>query len=196
MIQQFHDRSEAGHLLAQKLQPHYATEPNLLVLGLPRGGVPIAYEVAQLLDAPLDICIVRKLGVPGDKELAMGAISSHGIMILDEELVDELKISQNAVKQVILTEQQELERRERVYRGSRPFPDLANRTIILVDDGIATGSTLKAALSTIQAQKPKQIVVAVPIAPPDICSELKEQVDELVCLFSSLLSVWKNPCHF
>ncbi len=155
-----------------------------LVLGLPRGGVPVAYEVAKVLHAPLDICIVRKLGVPGHKELGMGAIATGGIMLLNEALVRELKISQKALEQVAAREQQELERRERVYRGERSAPDLSHRTIILVDDGIATGSTIKAAISTIKQQQPERIIVAVPVAPPEVCQELKAEVDEVVCLLT------------
>ena len=184
MTKQFRDRREAGRLLAKQLKLNYTNRPDVLVLGLPRGGVPVAYEVAKVLHAPLDICIVRKLGTPGHKELAMGAISTGGIMLLNEDLVRSLKISQKAIEQVAVKEWQELERRDRLYRGSRPVPDLGHRTIILVDDGIATGSTLKAALSTIKQQQPKRIVVAVPVAPPDVCKELKEEVDEVVCLLT------------
>ena len=184
MTKQFRDRTQAGRLLAKQLQPNYVNCSDLLVLGLPRGGVPVAYEVAKVLHAPLDICIVRKLGVPGHKELAMGAIGTGGIMVLNEDLVRSLRISQKAIEQVVVREWQELERRDRVYRGSRPVPDFGHRTIILVDDGIATGSTLKAALSNIKQQQPKRIIVAVPVAPPDVCKELKEEVDEVVCLLT------------
>ena len=184
MTQQFSDRTEAGRLLAKQLKPNYSNCPDLLVLGLPRGGVPVAHEIAQVLHAPLDICIVRKLGVPGHKELAMGAIATGGVIVLNEDLVRSLRISQKAIEQVVVREWQELERRDRLYRGSRPVPDLGDRTIILVDDGIATGSTLKAALSTIKQQQPKRIVIAVPVASTDVCNELKEEVDEVVCLFT------------
>ncbi len=184
MTKQFRNRIQAGRFLAQQLKPTYANRSDVLVLGLPRGGVPVAYEIAKVLDAPLDICIVRKLGVPGHKELAMGAIATGEVMILNEGLVGSLGISQRDIKQVIAREQQELERRDRLYRGSRPAPDLRERTIIVVDDGIATGSTLKAALSTIKQQQPKRIVVAVPVAPPDVCNELNQEVDEVVCLLT------------
>jgi len=184
MTKQFSDRTEAGRLLAKQLKPNYANCPDLLVLGLPRGGVPVAYEIAKVLHAPLDICIVRKLGVPGHKELAMGAIATGGMMVLNEDLVHSLGISQKSIEQVVVREWQELQRRDRLYRGSRPIPDLGHRTIILVDDGIATGSTLKAALSTIQQQQPKHIVIAVPVAPPDVCNELKAEVNEVVCLLT------------
>jgi putative phosphoribosyl transferase len=146
--------------------------------------VPVAYEVAKVIHAPLDICIVRKLGVPGHKELAMGAIATGGIMVLNEALVSSLRISPKAIEEVATQEQQELERRDRVYRGDRPVPDLSHRTIILVDDGIATGSTIKAAISTIKQQQPERIIVAVPVAPPEVYKELKTEVDEVICLLT------------
>ena len=191
MTEQFHDRLDAGRLLAQQLIPTYGKERDVIVLGLPRGGVPVASEIAKALHAPLDICIVRKLGVPVDRELAMGAIASGGIMILNEDLVSSLNISQPEIEEVIVRERQELERRDRLYRGDRPVPDLRDRTVIVVDDGIATGATLKAALSVIKQQQPKKIVVAVPVAPPDICHELNQEVDEVVCLLTpkSLCSI-------
>ena len=182
MIRYFRDRAEAGRLLASRLKKDYANKPDVLVLGLPRGGLPVAYQIAKVLHAPLDICVVRKLGVPGRKEVAMGAITTGGIMELNQDLVAELKISDSAIKKVIVREWQELERREKVYRGDHPLPDLSDRTIILVDDGIATGLTLKAAISIIKQQQPKEIVVAVPVAPPDICEELEAEVNEFVCL--------------
>jgi putative phosphoribosyl transferase len=184
MTKQFQDRIEAGRLLAKRLKATYADRSDVLVLGLPRGGVPVAYEVAKVLHAPLDICIVRKLGVPGNKELAMGAIALGGIMVMNENLVKSLTISQKAMAKVVATEQQELERRDHLYRGTRPVPDLSHRTIIIIDDGIATGSTLKAALSIIKQQQPERIVVAVPVAPPQIRQQLKREVDEVVCLLT------------
>ena len=194
MIEQFQDRIQAGRLLARQLKPTYANRSDVLVLGLPRGGVPVAYEIAEVLHAPLDICIVRKLGVPGHQELAMGAIATGGIRVLNEALVSSLRISPTAIAQVIAREKQELERRDRHYRGSRPAPDLRDRIVIMVDDGIATGSTLKAALSAISQQQPKRIVIAVPIAPPDVCQELNQAVDEVVCLLTpkwlSSISLW------
>jgi putative phosphoribosyl transferase len=180
----FRNRTEAGRLLAQRLSSTYANRPDVLVLGLPRGGVPVAYEVARVLHAPLDICIVRKLGVPGHEELAMGAIASGDTIVLNESVVQSLRISQTAIERVTAAERQELERRDRLYRGTRPIPDLSHRTIILIDDGIATGSTIKAALSTIKQQQPDRIVVAVPVAPPDVCIELKAEADEVVCLLT------------
>ncbi len=194
MIRYFRDRLEAGRLLAKKLKIDYANKPDVLVLGLPRGGVPVAYKVASVLHAPLDICVVRKLGEPGYKEVAMGAIGTGGIMLLERDVVEELKIDEKTLKHILVREWQELERREKVYRGSRPLPDLSERTIILVDDGIATGWSMKAAISIIKQQQPKEIVVAVPVAPPDIYEELKEEVDEVVCLIAPkplrALSLW------
>ncbi len=194
MIRYFRDRSQAGRLLAQKLKADYANKPDVLVLGLPRGGVPPAYQVAKVLNAPLDICLVRKLGEPGAKEIAIGAIGTGGIMLLDSDLVEELKIAEKTLKQIIVREWQELERREKVYRGSRPLPDLSEHTIILVDDGIATGWSMKAAISIVKQQQPKRIVVAVPIAFPDVYEELKEEVDEVVCLIAPkplrAISLW------
>lgn len=184
MTKKFDDRFDAGRLLAQQLKLNYSKRKDVIILGLPRGGVPIAAEVAKALHAPLDICIVRKLGVPKDREVAMGAIASGGITILNEDLVQSLNISQLEIEQVIVREWQELERRERLYRGDRPVPNLHNRTVILVDDGMATGSTLKAALSLIKQQQPKEIVVAVPVAPPDVCNELSQEVDAVVCLLT------------
>lgn len=181
MSRVFRNRTEAGQLLAKKLTV-YTNRKDVLVLGLPRGGVPVGFEVAKALILPLDICIVRKLGVPGHSELAMGALASGDVMVLNKELVKEIGISQEAINQVAAREKQELLRRERTYRGKRLIPNLKNRTIILIDDGIATGSTLRAAISTLRRQQPKSIVVAVPVAPPLTCNELKKEVDEVVCL--------------
>lgn len=180
----FYNRSEAGRLLAQKLKPIYANRSEVIVLGLPRGGIPVAYEIAKVLNAPLDICLVRKLGVPGHQELAMGAISTGTVVIINEDIVTSLGISKQEIEQVATQEWQELKRRDLVYRGDRPVANLNHRIVILVDDGIATGSTLKAALTTIRQQQPKRIVVAVPVASPDICQELKDEVDEVVCLLT------------
>ncbi|MEM8829853.1 MAG: phosphoribosyltransferase [Cyanobacteria bacterium P01_G01_bin.19] len=188
------DRIQAGRLLAQQLKPNYADHPDVSILALPRGGVPVAFEIAEILHAPLDVCIVRKLGVPGYQELAMGAIASEGTKVINEDLVRSLKISPIAIDIVTEREQRELERRDRLYRGSRPLLDLSDRTVIIVDDGIATGSTLKAALSTIKQQQPQRIVVAVPVAPPNVCRELEREVDEVVCLLTprwfNSISLW------
>jgi putative phosphoribosyl transferase len=181
MIETLRNRTEAGQLLAKKLTA-YANRSDVLVLGLPRGGVPVAFEIATAINAPLDICIVRKLGVPGHEELAMGAIAMGGVMVLNEEVVRGAKIAQPIIERVAAREKRELARRDRLYRGDRPFPELRGLTVILVDDGIATGSTLQAAIAIVERQQPKSIVVAVPVAPQSTCDELKGQVDEVVCL--------------
>jgi putative phosphoribosyl transferase len=176
----FQDRSEAGRLLADRLRK-YQDRPDVLVLALPRGGVPVAYEVAKALNVPLDVFIVRKLGVPGYEELAMGAIATGGIRVLNDELIRQLNIPKEFIDVVAAKEQQELERRERLYRGDRPAPDIHGKTVIVVDDGLATGSTMKVALSALRQQQPKQLIVAVPTAPPDTCDSLREVADEVIC---------------
>src|SRR5919199_5705821 len=155
----FRDRRDAGKKLAQKLL-HYANQPDVIMLALPRGGVPVAYEVALALNAPLDIFLVRKLGLPGQEELAMGAIATGGVTVLNSAVVDTLRIPDDVIEQVAAQEQRELERRERLYRGDRPPPDVRNKTIILVDDGLATGSTMRAAAAALREQRPERIVVA------------------------------------
>lgn len=179
----FHDRAEAGRKLAARLMT-YAHRSDVLVLGLPRGGVPVAYEVARALQAPLDLLVVRKLGVPYREELAMGAIASGGVRVLNEEVVQTLGISEEVIEAVIATEQQELLRRELIYRGDRPAPELRRRIVILVDDGMATGATMRAATLVVRAQQPARVVVAIPVAAPAICQELCAEVDELVCLLT------------
>ena len=179
----FHDRKEAGQLLAQRLL-HYANRPDVLVLGLPRGGVPVAYEVAQALHAPLDVMLVRKLGVPGQEELAMGAIASGGRRVLNAEVVQGLGIPPRVLEAVTAREQRELARRERLYRGDRPGFDVRGRTVILVDDGLATGATMRAAIAALRQQQPARVVVAVPVAPPSVCQELRAVADEVVCLLT------------
>jgi putative phosphoribosyl transferase len=181
MKQRFHDRTEAGKLLAAQLS-EYADRSDVWVLGLPRGGVPVAYEIAQALNLPLDICLVRKLGVPGQPELAMGAIAPDDIMVLNHEILKSIGISRPALQQVIEDEKQELERRDRAYRGNCPEPDVQGKTAILVDDGIATGSTLRAAIATLRQKNPKEIVVAVPVAPVSTCESLRAIVDKIICL--------------
>jgi putative phosphoribosyl transferase len=181
MKQRFHDRTEAGKLLAAQLG-EYADRSDVWVLGLPRGGVPVAYEIAQALNLPLDICLVRKLGVPGQPELAMGAIAPDDVMVLNHEILKSIGISRPALQQVIEDEKQELERRDRAYRENRPDPDLQGKTVILVDDGIATGSTLRAAIATLRQKNPKEIVVAVPVAPVSTCESLRAIVDKIICL--------------
>jgi len=180
MADRFRDRSEAGQILAAKLSA-YANRPDVLVLGLPRGGVPVAFEVARALDAPLDVFLVRKLGVPGHEELAMGAIASGGVVVLNDAVVRALGIPDSAIDAVAADEQRELDRRERSYRDARPPPDVRDRTVILVDDGLATGSTMRAAAAALCEQHPDRLVVAVPVAAPETCDELASEVDEIVC---------------
>lgn len=177
----FKNRSEAGRFLAQKLA-EYANNPNVVVLALPRGGVPVAYEVAQALKAPLDIFVVRKLGVPGYDELAMGAIATGGTRILNNTVVDYLDISDEAIEAVAGREQRELERRERLYRGARPALDVRGRTVIIVDDGMATGSTMRAAVRALRQQMPEKIIVAVPVGARETCGSFAKEVDTMcVC---------------
>jgi predicted phosphoribosyltransferase len=178
--QLFRDRTEAGQVLAQKLAA-YAKRPDVIVLALPRGGVPVAYEVARALDAPLDVFVVRKLGVPGHEELAMGAVATGGGRVLNEELVGALAIPQHVIDAVAARQTQELIRRERLYRGGLPPLDVRGRTIILVDDGLATGATMLAAVAALQKHQPARIVVAVPTASSETCEKLRMKVDEVVC---------------
>jgi erythromycin esterase-like protein/adenine/guanine phosphoribosyltransferase-like PRPP-binding protein len=176
----FRDRSEAGRVLAEKLA-HYANRPDVLVLALPRGGVPVAYEVARALGAPLDVFVVRKLGVPGYEELAMGAVATGGVRVLNDNIVAGLHIPDYLIDAVANRELEELRRRERVYRGGRPPPDVRGRTVILVDDGLATGATMQAAVKALRQLQPARIVVAVPTASPDTCEALRAEVDEVIC---------------
>src|SRR3981081_1692332 len=176
----FRDRREAGRLLAAKLSG-YANRPDLLVLALPRGGVPVAYEVARALGAPMDVFVVRKLGVPGYEELAMGAVATGGVGVRNDTLIDRLGLHEQIVEAVAARELQELARRERLYRRGRPPPDVRGRTVILVDDGLATGATMHAAIQALRRQNPARIVVAVPTASPDTCEEMKTQADEVIC---------------
>jgi predicted phosphoribosyltransferase len=177
----FADRTDAGRQLAEQLAI-YAGRPDVVVLALPRGGVPVAFEVAQALQAPLDVFLVRKLGVPGHEELAMGAIASGGVRVLNEDVVATLRIPQEALDEAAGAEAQELERREAAYRDGRPAPSVRNRITILIDDGLATGSSMRAAVIALRQLGPKKIVVAVPVAAADTCASVKELVDEVVCL--------------
>src|SRR5436305_7598261 len=176
----YRDRIDAGKQLAARLTD-YADRDDVLVLALPRGGVPVAYEVAQALRAPLDIFLVRKLGVPGHEELAMGAIATGGVRVLNDDVVDYLGIPGEVIDAVAADELRELERREHAYRGDRPEPDVRGKTIILVDDGLATGSTMRAAASALRRQDPARIVVAVPVSAPQTCNEYRMGVDEIIC---------------
>jgi putative phosphoribosyl transferase len=181
MNARFRDRTEAGKQLATRLKA-YTNQTDVLVLGLPRGGVPVAYEVARALNLPLDICLVRKLGVPGHSELAMGAIAAGGVRILNYDIIRGLGISDKMLERVAARELRELQRRDRVYRGDRPQPEIRDRTVILVDDGLATGATIRAAIAVLRSQQPKKIIVAVPVAPISAYQELETEVDEVVCL--------------
>jgi putative phosphoribosyl transferase len=176
----FRDRADAGRQLAARLGA-YANQTDTLVLGLPRGGVPVAFEVAQALNAPLDVFVVRKLGLPSQEELAIGAIASGGILVLNSEVVDLLRIPEQVIGTVAAQEQRELERRERRYRDDRAPPIVRGKRVILVDDGLATGATMRAAANALREQQPARIIVAVPIAAPEICDEFRDEVDEVVC---------------
>ena len=177
----FQDRTDAGRQLAEELLS-YAGRDDVIVLALPRGGVPVAFEVAQRLGVPLDVFVVRKLGVPGHEELAMGAIASGGIRVLNEDVLYVLPDAQSIVEMVTAIEREELKRRERDYRGDRPAPEVRGRTVILVDDGLATGATMRAAAAALRQQDAAKIIVAVPVGAPGTCHEIKSVADEVVCL--------------
>ena len=186
----FQDRTDAGQVLAGLLDRYRrrpppwgggAAEPDVVVLGLPRGGVPVAAEVARGLEAPLDVFVVRKLGVPGHDELAMGAIASGGVRVLNRNVVEALDIGQDVIEAVAARELKELERRDLAYRDDRPPPDVTGKVVIVVDDGLATGSTMRAAVAALRAQNPSRIVVAVPVGSPITCRELEAEADEVVC---------------
>ena len=181
MERAFSNRAEAGRQLAEKLDK-YAGRKDVIVLGLPRGGVPVAYEVAKRLRAPLDVFIVRKLGVPGFEELAAGAIASGGVRVLNEEVMRAIPYAEEAIEAVTVRETAELERREQIYREGRPSPELRDRVVILVDDGLATGATMRAAVKALRQQGAAKIVVAVPVGPPDTCREIEQEADETICL--------------
>ena len=180
----FRDRTEAGQRLGTRLKE--LVDGNAVVLALPRGGVPVGFEVAQSLDAPLDIFVVRKLGTPGHEELAMGAIASGGIRVLNREVVQALGVPQQQIDAVAEKEARELERREREYRGNRGPVDVRGRTAILVDDGLATGSTMRAAVAALRQERPEQVFVAVPVAARATCADLQEDADEVICLYTPM----------
>lgn len=193
MTIRFRDRQAAGIQLAKALSV-YDKQPNTLVLGLPRGGVPVAYEVARALQLPLDICLVRKLGLPGYPELAMGAISLGGVRTFNYDVIDSFQVSEDAIESVAQSELQELERRNRLYRGHRPPSEVAGRRVILIDDGLATGSTMQAAIAVINAQQPEEIVVAVPVSPLNTYWKIRRQVSWVICLSTpdpfSAIGLW------
>jgi len=176
----FPNRAEAGRFLATKLSK-YSGRDDVIVLGLPRGGVPVAFEVAQSLRVPLDVFIVRKLGVPGFEELAAGAIASGGVRVLNPDVVNALPNAGEIIESVTQRETAELERREHEYRNGRPAPEITGRTVILIDDGLATGATMRAAVKALRQRGAVRIVVAVPVGPPDTCKELEDVADEVVC---------------
>ncbi|MFN0120556.1 MAG: phosphoribosyltransferase [Blastocatellia bacterium] len=181
MTRRFRDRAEAGQLLAEQLRA-YAGRPDVLVLALPRGGVPVGYEIAMALGVPLDVMIVRKLGTPGQEELALGAIASGGVRVMNADALPLLSLSGEDLARVIAREQRELERRERLYRGQRPFPDIHGKTVLLVDDGIATGATMRAAVAALKQMQPAKIVVATPVAAPSACAEIRAGNAQGLCV--------------
>ena len=176
----FTDRRHAGRVLASRLTK-YAGRNDVIVLALPRGGVPVASEVASALSAPMDVFLVRKLGTPGHRELAMGAIASGGVRVVNEDVVQWYGISEAAIDRIAREEQEELKRRERAYRDDRPAPDLTNKIVVLIDDGLATGSTMRAAAQAVQAHRPARVVIAVPVGAPQTCAELAVCADEVIC---------------
>jgi putative phosphoribosyl transferase len=176
----FRDRREAGRLLAQRLGAYKGRE-DLLVLALPRGGVPVGFEVARELQAPLDVLLVRKLGLPGHEELAIGAVATGGIRVVDESLLAQFGISRATLEQIAEREQLELQRREQAYRGALPPHEVRGKTVLLVDDGLATGSSMRAAVLALRQSAPARLVVAVPVAPPSTCAALREEADDVVC---------------
>jgi putative phosphoribosyl transferase len=184
----FRDRTEAGRHLAELLRD-YAGRDDVVVLALPRGGVPVAYEVAKALGAPLDVFVVRKLGLPGHPELAMGAIATGGVLVLDENIVRRLGINEAEIRRTVDAELRELERREAAYRGDRGPRELAGKTVILVDDGLATGATMRAAALAVRKYDPARIVVAVPVASEQTCNEFRDDVDDVIC------AVTPRPFH-
>ena len=177
----FEDRKQAGKRLAERLT-RYAGRKDVAVLGLARGGLPVAFEVAKALHAPLDVFIVRKLGVPGHSELAMGAIASGGVRVMNDDVVRSLSITSDQIETIATEEQSELERREREYRGDAERMDVSGKTVILVDDGLATGASMRAAVEALRQRQPEHIVVAVPAAAPSVCRAFENEVDEVVCL--------------
>jgi putative phosphoribosyl transferase len=180
MAPPFADRADAGRRLAEALGA-YAGRDDVIVLGLPRGGVPVAAEVARSLPAPLDVCVVRKLGVPGDEELALGAIATGGVLVLNDRVVADLHLSEQAIADVAAVELAELRRRELAYRGERPPVDIARRTVLVIDDGLATGATMRAAVRAVRMRAPARVVVAVPVAAAETCAALGPDVDDVVC---------------
>lgn len=189
----FKDRVDAGKKLAKRLE-NFAGRKDVIVLALPRGGVPIAFEVAKAINAPLDVFLVRKLGMPGQEEFAMGAIAPGGIRVRNEDVIRYGKISDETIEAVAQKENQELDRRMSEYRGTRPFPELDGRSVILVDDGLATGATMRAAVKAVKSLNPAKVIVAVPVGAMETCSEFEFEVDETICMETprslSAIGVW------
>lgn len=181
MSDRFRDRRDAGRKLARRLS-HYAGRNDVIVLALPRGGLPVGAEVAESLGAPMDVFLVRKLGVPGHEELAMGAIASGDVHVVDDRVLGQAHVQADDLARVSAQEERELRRRERLYRGDRPLPDVTGKVVILVDDGLATGSTMRAAIMGVKRLDPQAIVVGVPVAPPEICAAITKDIDEVVCV--------------
>ena len=177
----FENRRDAGKQLAKELS-EFKGQNDAIVLGLPRGGIPVAYEVAKALELPLDVFIVRKLGVPGQPELAMGAIASGDIKVMNESVVRNAGISDQQIEEVAHKEKEELKKREKAYRGARPDIDLQGKTVLIVDDGLATGASMRAAISALREHNPKKIIAAIPTAPRDTCQEFESEVDQIICL--------------
>ena len=193
-LRPFENRRQAGIALARSLT-RYAHRGDVAVLALPRGGVPVAHEVAHALAAPLDVFVVRKLGVPGHRELAMGAIASGGVTVLNQPVIRACRVPPAAIEQVAVEERQELERRERAYRGARPPIEIKGKAAILVDDGLATGSTMKAAVAAARLLAPARVVVAVPVGPAETCHDLADHVDEIVCLYTPASFEAVSQCY-
>jgi putative phosphoribosyl transferase len=180
MTTRFRDRREAGRRLAAELSA-YAGRTDVIVLALPRGGVPVGYEVATALGVPLEVFVVRKIGLPWHEELAMGALASGGVRLLDKDLIRVAGVTEEQIERITAQEQAELERREKQYRGDRPFPALEGKTVILVDDGLATGSTMRVAVAALRLEKPASIVVAVPVAALETCAGFRDVADDIIC---------------
>lgn len=181
MAERFLNRTEAGQRLAAELT-RYASRSDVLVLGLPRGGVPVAFEIAMALDAPLDVFVVRKLGMPGHEEFGIGAIASGGVRVVDESVLRAYGIDADLLDRITARERRELERREHLYRDDRPFPSVVDRVVILVDDGLATGSTMRAAIAALREEGPREVVVAAPVGAPETCAAIAKLADDVVCL--------------
>jgi predicted phosphoribosyltransferase len=182
MWRRFTNRVEAGHALGAEVARRIGKRDDVIVLGLPRGGVPVAHAVAEAIQAPLDVFIVRKLGFPGHEELAMGAIASGGVRVLNDDVLRQMPVPARMIDAVADREQRELERRERAYRGNRPELDVKGRTVIVVDDGLATGSTMRAAVRALKKMEPRAVIVAVPVAAPSTCNDFRTEADDIICL--------------